>query len=147
RRQGNYRVIVAGILLGLLLFGSFVYCALSVVAVLKHLGVKPEATLVPNCPISVLKPLAGIEPSLEANLRSFFEQEYPDFELLFAVRSDRDPAVSLVERLRSEYPGISSRLITTGEPSYANAKVYSLKALTAAAVHEVLVMSDSDVRV
>ena len=140
-------MIVAEILVGLALFGSFVYCALSVVAVLKHVRAEPSATSVLRRPISVLKPLAGTEPSLEANLRSFFEQDYPHFELLFALRSDRDPALPLVEQLRAEYPGVSSRLIVTGEPPYANAKVFSLKALTAAAAHEVLVMSDSDVRV
>ena len=96
--------------------------------------------------ISILKPLAGIENSLEQNLRSFFEQQYPDFELLFAVRGSSDPAVGLVERLQAEYPLVASRLIVTGEPPYANAKVFSLSRMTPAATYDVLITSDSDVR-
>ena len=52
-------------------------------------------------PISVLKPLAGVDDGLEENLRTFFEQQYPRFEILFAVRSPKDPAIAVVERLRA----------------------------------------------
>ena len=97
--------------------------------------------------ISILKPLSGAEPNLESNLRTFFEQDYPSFEILFAVRSATDPAVAIVEKLRAEFPTVPSRLIITGEPSYANAKVYSLDHMKSAARYELLVMSDSDIRV
>jgi ceramide glucosyltransferase len=97
--------------------------------------------------ISVLKPLAGIDDGLEQNLRSFFEQSYPRFEILFAVRSSEDPAIALVERLRAAYPAVPSRLIVTGEPPYPNAKVFSLDRMLAAAHHDLIVMSDSDIRV
>ena len=95
----------------------------------------------------MLKPLAGVDDGLEENLRTFFEQEYPDFEILFAVRSADDPAIAVVERLRARYPAVPSRLIVTGEPPYPNAKVYSLDRMLAAARHDLLVMSDSDIRV
>ena len=97
--------------------------------------------------ISVLKPLSGIDDGLEENLRSFFEQKYSLFEILFAVRSASDPAIGVVERLRAHYPATPSRLIVTGEPPYANAKVYALDRMLAAAAHDLLVMADSDVRV
>ena len=100
-----------------------------------------------RAPISILKPLAGIDDGLEENLRTFFEQEYPDFEILFAVRNPDDPAIAVAERLRARYPGVPSRLIVTGEPPYPNAKVYSLDRMLAAARHDLLVMSDSDIRV
>ena len=93
----------------------------------------------------MLKPLSGAEPLLESNLRSFFEQDYSSFELLFAVRSESDPAVPVVSDLQRQYPQITSHLIVTGEPPYANAKVFSLSKLTALAGCEWLVMSDSDV--
>jgi ceramide glucosyltransferase len=98
-------------------------------------------------PLSVLKPLAGLDEGLEENLRTFFEQDYPHFELLFAVRVETDPAVAVVRRLQAEYPGVPSRLLLVGEPPYANAKVWSLSQLTEAAQHDILVMSDSDIRV
>src|ERR1700681_895346 len=98
-------------------------------------------------PISVLKPLSGADEGLEANLRSFFEQQYSEFELLCAVRHKDDPAVAIVESLQHEFPRVSCRLIVTGEPPYANAKVFSLARMLAAARHDLIVMSDSDIRV
>lgn len=134
------------IALGCLLLGSWVFCVLTVMAALRYLRVRPPALL--SCePISVLKPLHGLDEGLEENLRTFFEQDYPDFELLFAVREAGDPALALVERLRADYPDIPVRVFVTGEPPYPNAKVYSLQIMMAAAEHDLLVMSDSDIRV
>jgi ceramide glucosyltransferase len=129
-----------------LVTGSAVYCVLTVIAALRYRAVRPpELRDAPA--ISVLKPLAGIDDGLEQNLRSFFEQSYPRFEILFAVRSPEDPAIALVERLRAAYPAVPSRLIVTGEPPYPNAKVFSLDRMLAAAHHDLIVMSDSDIRV
>ena len=128
------------------LAGSWIYCVLTVVAAWRYRQVVPTAAR-STPPISVLKPLAGIDDGLEENLISFFEQEYAEFEILFAVRSAEDPAVPLVEKLRGRYPGVASRLLVTGEPPYANAKVYSLDRMLDAARHDLIVMADSDVRV
>lgn len=125
---------------------SLVYCVLTVIAAEHYSAVRPpQPESLP--PISVLKPLAGVDLGLEENLRSFFEQKYPNYELLFAVRSADDPAVAVVERLRSSFPAVASTLIVTGEPPYPNAKVFSLHCMTAAARHDILLMADSDVRV
>jgi ceramide glucosyltransferase len=123
-----------------------VYCVLTVVAAVRYRRIRPPALGAPQ-PISVLKPLAGVDEGLEDNQRTFFEQRYPFFEILFAVRSYRDPAVAVVERLQPQYPAIPSRLIVTGEPPYPNAKVYSLDHMLAAARHDLVVMADSDIRV
>ncbi len=132
-----------------LLAGAWGYCLLSVVAALRYASSKiPAVAASSSLPsISVLKPLAGHEPSLEDNLRSFFAQGYPSFEILFAVRSETDPAINVVRSLQAQYPQVRSELIITGEPPYANAKVFSLARMTAQASHEWLVMSDSDVKV
>jgi ceramide glucosyltransferase len=126
--------------------GSAVYCVLTIVAAVRYKRARP-ARLCDRVPISILKPLAGVDDGLEENLRTFFEQEYPEFEILFAVRNEGDPAIAVTERLRARYPGVASRLIVTGEPPYPNAKVYSLDRMLAAARHDLLVMSDSDIRV
>ena len=134
------------ILLFVLLIGAWVYSLLTILAALRYAAVRPsEVDVVP--PISILKPLDGLDLDLESNLRTFFEQDYPVFELLFAVRSLDDPAVTVVEKLRREYSHIPSRLLITGEPAYSNAKVYSLQRMLAAAAHDLLVMSDSDTHV
>ena len=138
-------MIPAIILLGLLA-GALVYSALTVIAALRYLAVRPPELRATE-PISILKPLAGLDPGLEANLRTFFEQDYPAFEILFAVREADDPAVAVVEKLRQEYPSVPSRLLITGEPPYPNAKVFSLDRMLHASAHDLLVMSDSDIRV
>ena len=69
-----------------MLAGSFVYCVLSIEAARRYLAVQPPLLQHP-VPISILKPLSGVDEGLEENLRSFFEQDYPDFEILFAVRT------------------------------------------------------------
>lgn len=140
--------LLSAILL-ILLVGSMVYCLVVTAGVWSYWrdSFKYKAGQGPETAISILKPLAGAERDLERNLRSFFEQDYGNFELLFAVRSANDPAVPIVEQVRRKYPHIPSRLLVTGEPPYANAKVYSLSLMTQAAAHDVLVMSDSDIYV
>ena len=100
-----------------------------------------------SVPISILKPLAGVDEGLDANLRSFFAQQYAEFEILFAVHDAADPAVALVEKLRGEFPAVPTQLIVSGDPPYPNAKVYSLDRMLQAACHDLVVMGDSDVRV
>ena len=76
-------VVTAGLLL--LLAGSFLYSLLSIIAAFRYLSRRPPALRSPE-PISILKPLSGLDIGLESNLRTFFEQQYPSFEILFAVR-------------------------------------------------------------
>jgi ceramide glucosyltransferase len=137
--------MLAGILL-LILCGAIVYSLLQILAAWRYLAVRPTAPRSAE-PISILKPLAGLDLDLESNLRTFFEQDYPAFEILFAVRTENDLAAEVVARLQHEYPNTPSRLVLTGEPPYPNAKVYSLERMMAAAGHDLLVMSDSDIRV
>jgi ceramide glucosyltransferase len=127
------------------LSGAIVYSLLSIVAAWNYLSVQPSDVGSAE-PVSILKPLAGLDLNLESNLRTFFEQDYPAFELLFAVRDSGDPAAQLVATLQREYPKVSSRLVVTGEPPYPNAKVYSLDRMLAAAANDLVVMSDSDIR-
>jgi ceramide glucosyltransferase len=129
------------------LVGCWVYCILAIAAALKHARLPEHREFKTPVAISILKPLAGLDDGLEENLRSFFEQDYPIFELLFAVRHEDDPAVSVVRRLISEYPSVSARLLLTGEPPYAHAKVYSLQCMLDESRYGLIAMSDSDVRV
>jgi ceramide glucosyltransferase len=138
-------MIPAFILLALLAI-ALVYSGLTVIAALRYVAVRsPELRSAE--PVSILKPLSGLDADLEANLRTFFEQDYPAFEILFAVREPDDPAVAVAEKLQQEYPRVPSRLLITGEPPYPNAKVFSLDRMLHASAHDLVVMSDSDVRV
>jgi ceramide glucosyltransferase len=132
--------------LAALLAGAAVYSLLSMLAAWRYLSAHP-AELRFFKPISILKPLAGLDSGLESNLRTFFEQDYPAFEILFAVRHRDDAAVAVIEKLQAEYPQVESKLVVTGEPPYPNAKVFSLDRMLRAAAHDLIVMSDSDTRV
>jgi ceramide glucosyltransferase len=98
-------------------------------------------------PVSLLKPLHGDEPNLEAHIASFFEQDYSSFEILFCARYDNDAGLQTARRVAARYPSIPVKFLTTGEPSYINAKVSSLEKMAAAATTNIFIISDSDVRV
>jgi ceramide glucosyltransferase len=99
-------------------------------------------------PLSLLKPLHGAEPGLETHLATFFEQDYPEYEILFCTCDAADPGLATARRVAARYPHIPARFLSTGgRPPYINDKVTSMEAMEAAATHEILVISDSDVRV
>lgn len=97
--------------------------------------------------VSLLKPLHGLEPALEANLESFFRQDYPGYEIIFGCRQESDPALDVVQAVRRRYPQVPVRVVFSGEPDRPNAKVCSLESMTEVAGSDYLVISDSDVRV
>lgn len=145
-------LVVTGVL-ALLVAGSLTYCVLILLATRDYLVARKSAPisddstpdLVPA--ISILKPLCGHDEGLEENLRSFFEQDYPEFEVLCGVHREDDPAVAVFEKVRSGYPEREARLIVTGESPVPNAKSFSLKRLVREAKYDLLVMGDSDIRV
>lgn len=132
--------------------GSCVYCLMSIVAARQYRAVRPPAAPA-RAPISILKPVHGLDEGLEHNLRSYFAQDYrhpdgqPAFEVLLAARSPEDPALALARRLAAEFPKVPCRILATGEPPYPNAKVFSLDTMLREARYPLLVMADSDVRV
>jgi ceramide glucosyltransferase len=124
-----------------------------------RLGRRPE--FLPA--ITLFKPLHGDEAGLEANLRTFFEQDYlrhvaraggaiaengvSRVEVLFCARSEADEGLEIARRVAAEYPEITTRFVTSGAPWAANAKVCSLAAMAKVATHDLWAISDSDVRV
>src|SRR5271168_773519 len=75
-------------------------------------AILPDPPYLP--PVSVLKALHGDEPDLEANLASIFEQDYPDFEILFCARHGNDLGLEAARRVAARYPHVSSRILTCG---------------------------------
>jgi ceramide glucosyltransferase len=98
-------------------------------------------------PLTLLKPLHGAEPDLDAHLASFFLQDYPEYEILFCARTDNDAGLETARLVAARYPHIPARFFTTGEPPYINAKAASMELMEASARYDILVISDSDVRV
>jgi ceramide glucosyltransferase len=131
---------------------STLYCLMVIAAavrfwVRKRREDRVETIFLPA--LSVLKPLHGIEPGLERNIESFFEQDYPEFELLFCARQESDQGLQLARRVGARYPQVDARYVTCGEPTakFHNAKVYSLAKLDSVATYSLFVTSDADVRV
>jgi ceramide glucosyltransferase len=98
--------------------------------------------------LSLLKPLHGAEPGLESYLETFFRQDYPEYEIVFCARSEDDAGLAMARRVAARHPQVPVQFLWTGgEPDYINAKVASMELMEAHAAHEILVISDSDVRV
>jgi ceramide glucosyltransferase len=113
-------------------------------AALRELGARPGFTP----PLTLLKPLAGAEPDLNLHLASFFEQDYPAYEILFCARSAEDAGLAIAREVAARYPHIPARFFSTGgQPDYINDKAISMERMEAEADHDILVISDSDVRV
>ncbi len=98
-------------------------------------------------PVSLLKPVKGVDFASYENFASFCRQAYPDYEILFAANDETDPAVPLIQRLAAEFPRRRIRLITGAKQVGTNRKVNNLIELATAARNEILVLTDGDVRV
>lgn len=98
-------------------------------------------------PVSLLKPVHGLEARLKENIESFFQQDYPDYEILFAADTEDDAALGVVREVSARYPKIRSRIIVNGRPPWPNPPAYSFARMTEVAAHDILVTSDSDVEV
>jgi ceramide glucosyltransferase len=145
------------VLLGLAVFGlitSTVFACMVLVAVPRYVRERraAEALMVARPgftpSLTLLKPLAGAEPNLEAHLATFFTQDYPEYEILFCARNAEDAGLAIARRVAAQYPQVPVQFLATGgEPAYINDKVISLELMERHATHDILVISDSDVRV
>jgi ceramide glucosyltransferase len=98
-------------------------------------------------PVSVLKPVHGNESRMKENIESFFRQEYPQYEILFAADEPDDSAIPVIREISARYPNIPVQILVTGQPPWPNAPNYCFYRLTEIAAHDILVTSDSDVEV
>ena len=146
--------LISYFVLGVALIGtlsSAVFLALAIVGVIRfrsearrQISCTPDDAHLPA--VSVLKPVHGLEARLKENIESFFRQDYPDYEILFAADEADDPALDVVREVCARYPNIRSRVLVTGTP-WPNPVVYAFHCMAEAAAHDILVTTDSDVEV
>lgn len=98
-------------------------------------------------PVTILKPLHGMEPRLEENLETFFGQDYPTFEVILGAREADNSALKVAEQVRARFPQVRSKVVLSGPPAWPNAKVFSLHKMALESSSNYFVISDSDVRV
>jgi len=145
-----FHIVLALALVGTL--SSLVFLCMTLIGVLqfrRHAqrelrGALPDADLPP---VSVLKPVHGLEARLEENIESFFRQDYPHYEILFAADEADDPALEVVRAVCARYPQIPTRIVVNGRPPWPNPPAYSFHRMSEVASYDILVTSDSDVEV
>lgn len=133
---------------------STVYLVIVLMAATRYLRIAKDqrqaaiATPDPKLPpVTILKPVHGLEPKLAENLASFFEQDYPNFEIVIGARDAGNSALGVAREICARYPHIPSRIVLSGPPTWPNAKAFSLDKMIAGTRNAFLVLSDSDVLV
>jgi ceramide glucosyltransferase len=98
-------------------------------------------------PVTILKPVCGLDATLYENLRSFCVQSYPEYQVVFGVRQASDPAVAVIEKLFKDLPGVDAVLVVDETVAGPNLKVSNLGNMYKSAKHSYVVIADSDMRV
>ena len=109
----------------------------------KRVEVLPDEAL-PH--VSILKPLKGTEEELARNLRSFLEQDYPCFEVIFSTTTADDPALEVARAVAAEHPRVPTRFVLSSEGYGLNPKVANLDGALRAAAYDLVLQSDANVR-
>jgi ceramide glucosyltransferase len=100
-----------------------------------------------NVPVTILKPLCGLEPGLYENLLSFCVQDHPCYQVVFGVRDPGDPAIEIARRVIDALPDQDLTLVIEPRIAGSNLKVSNLIHMRAAAKHSILLIADADMRV
>jgi ceramide glucosyltransferase len=134
----------------LVALAPFAYYVVAIVAARKFFGDRPASATLPGDfapPISILKPIYGLDRETYENYASFCRQDYPEFEILFCVSDEQDPAVPVIRKLIHDFPARSIRLLVGSDPLGASDKVNKLCRMVRESRHEIVIVTDSDVRV
>jgi ceramide glucosyltransferase len=120
------------------------YCTVEYFRTLRSLPPRDDSF---SPPVSILKPVRGVDEGAYENFASYCRLDYPEYELVFAMADPQDPVIPVVQRLQRDFPERSIRFVTDVPRVGENNKVNSLCRLVKEAQYDLLVMTDSDVRV
>jgi ceramide glucosyltransferase len=131
-------------------FAPLAYYLVSIFAAGRFFGRRkdlPPASASFAPPVSVLKPIYGLDRDTYESYASFCVQDYPEYEILFCVSDETDPALQVIRRLIQDFPDRGIRVLIGSEPLGVSDKVNKLCRMAREAKHEIIIVSDSDVRV
>jgi ceramide glucosyltransferase len=131
-------------------FAPLAYYLVSIFAAGRFFGRRKDLPPAPASfapPVSVLKPIYGLDRDTYENYASFCVQDYPEYEILFCVSDETDPALQVIRRLIQDFPDRGIRVLIGSEPLGVSDKVNKLCRMAREAKHEIVIVSDSDVRV
>ncbi|HYA85905.1 MAG TPA: bacteriohopanetetrol glucosamine biosynthesis glycosyltransferase HpnI [Nitrospirota bacterium] len=132
----------------LLLLCAGVYHLYALYCVCEFFWKERNETALPHpIPISIIKPLKGIDPECGENLRTFYEQDYPEYEVLLGFSDPDDDAISQVNGMVASRTGCNVRMVISADRPGVNRKVANLDGLAESARHPMLAISDSDMKV
>jgi len=146
QRMTDIPIWRAGILL--LALVPFAYYIVVILAAIRFFR-RERAKVLPDFqpPISIIKPVRGVDFASYENFASFCRQDYPEYEILFCVNELTDPAVPVIQKVMADFPERRIRILSGAPQVGSNRKVNNLALLAKEAQHEILVQSDGDVRV
>ncbi|HEY9701332.1 MAG TPA: glycosyltransferase, partial [Allocoleopsis sp.] len=98
-------------------------------------------------PVTILKPLCGLDFDTYQNLLSCCEQDYPQYQIIFSVKDSHDPSIKIVEKLINQFPDLDIELVISDRIIGANLKVSNLNNALTKAKYDILIIADSDIRV
>ena len=131
-----------------LAFAPLAYYVVSILAAARFFRARKSIFASPLTPaVSILKPIYGLDRETYENYSSFCLQDYPDYEILFCVSDAQDPAVLVIQKLIEDFPHRTIRLLIGSDPLGVSDKVNKLCRMSREAQHDIIIVSDSDVRV
>jgi ceramide glucosyltransferase len=136
------------IILIVLIISASIYSLFSLFCVLEFFGPKrQELKNLPHIPVSIMKPIKGIDPEIRENLQSFCRQDYTEYEVLLGFTELTDNAIAVARDIATLHSNCNVRIITSKKNLGANQKVSNLQGLLEAANYTLIAISDSDMRV
>ncbi|PZV16757.1 MAG: glycosyl transferase [Leptolyngbya sp.] len=144
--QEVFRYFVLGLLF-LLSFAAIAYYGYAIYAANKFFAGSSVYNHDFHPPVSILRPICGIDSKTYENLASFCQQEYPEYQIIFGVQDPQDPSMEVVRQLIKDFPNLDIQVTASLHTLGANRKVSNLSHAVTKARYDILLLADSDVHV
>ncbi len=142
----NIHLVFIDLLLVLCVSSVWFYCY-AIYAAITFFAAPQPIDLDFHPPVSILKPICGLDSDTYKNLASFCQQDYPEYQIIFAVQNSQDPCIEVVEKIIHNFSDLDILLIVSDRVIGTNLKVSNLANAADKAKYEILVLADSDIRV